>query len=929
MWRPVGTALAVIAVHAPAIAGDKVQYAAAPEWVNVAPMPDAAKLAANSFPLVLSDQQQRMADGQVWLYSDTAVRVSNNQLLTQFGTVALPWAPDQGDLIVHRVEIIRDGQSIDLLGKADRFTILRREGALEQLSMTGILTATMAVEGLRINDILRVSISVTRRDQALAGGMQAFLPLLPAEVKPVFARARLLWPKAETIQWRSLANDARTTLASVKGDQELLIALPLPKAPELPDDAPARFNPIPVVEATTFKDWSAVSSVMAPLYRHRGLIADGSPLAAEVDAIAAAHKGDRARAAAALQVVQDKVRYLFSGMDGGNYRPQTPAQTWQVRYGDCKAKTLLLLAMLDRLGIQGEAVLASSELGDAIPKRLPTPGAFNHVLVRAEVGGDALWLDGTMTGSRLADIANVPPFRHVLPIREQGAALLELTMRADARPLVEGNIAIDTSAGVDIPAPYVGTFVFRGPPSEILDTAKRQATDDQLRGLASAAVGDIINAGAIISQKIDRDDAAGATTLTVRGITSTPWRRNDELRRFVYEPNGAVSRIEFAPDRARPAWRDIPVKRAGLSSAVTKVTMRLPDGGRGFAIDGDAALPERLAGFAVSRSAKITDGGLIVAESAFIDTAEIAPTAVASERAAVTRMRDRQLRVLAPADTPIRAFVSDEKPGRYKALTEAFRDLVAAYPDEAESYSNRANFFSGIYDFRGALPDYDKAISIEPSSGLLRTRGGVHEELGNDAKALADYRQALEIAPDDIGALASATRLMARTGKVDEAVAMLDDRGSGLDLTQREAMRADIFAMAGRKEDAAAARERSFAAKPVNADSLNERCWMRATLNIEIAGALKDCTRGIELAQYPAAILDSRALVYFRMGRMEEALDDLRAALDAAPGQAASLYLRGVIRKRQGDPAAAADLAAARRISPTIDRTYQRYGVTP
>ena len=66
------------------------------------------------------------------------------------------------------------------------------------------------------------------------------------------------------------------------------------------------------------------------------------------------------------------------------------------------------------------------------------------------------------------------------------------------------------------------------------------------------------------------------------------------------------------------------------------------------------------------------------------------------------------------------------------------------------------------------------------------------------------------------------------------------------------------------------------------------------------------------------------------MNRLDDALADLNAALEVNPSRAASLYMRGGIRKQQGDATrAAADLAAARLISPQIDEDYARFGIKP
>ncbi len=80
--------------------------------------------------------------------------------------------------------------------------------------------------------------------------------------------------------------------------------------------------------------------------------------------------------------------------------PARADETWQRRFGDCKGKTVLLLALLKELGIQAEPALVSLGGGDGLDERLPSLGAFNHVIVRATIGGKVYWLDGTRTGDR-------------------------------------------------------------------------------------------------------------------------------------------------------------------------------------------------------------------------------------------------------------------------------------------------------------------------------------------------------------------------------------------------------------------------------------------------------------------------------------------------------------------------------------------------
>ena len=113
--------------------------------------------------------------------------------------------------------------------------------------------------------------------------------------------------------------------------------------------------------------------------------------------------------------MQDEISYLYEGMNGGNYLPQTPEATWEKRSGDCKAKSLLLHAMLHELGIASDVVLVRTQGGDIVSELLPAPGAFDHMIVHARIDGQDYWLDGTSAGTRLPNLADVPPFRWALP----------------------------------------------------------------------------------------------------------------------------------------------------------------------------------------------------------------------------------------------------------------------------------------------------------------------------------------------------------------------------------------------------------------------------------------------------------------------------------------------------------------------------------
>src|SRR5687768_10422149 len=114
-----------------ALAGEKPIFAEPPAWVKPAPPIDVARVAKDSNGLVILDNQQLLEDGRTWSYFQSAVHAASADLLGSIGTIQLPWQPDQGDLIVHRVTILRGAERIDALKGGEKLTVIRREQALE------------------------------------------------------------------------------------------------------------------------------------------------------------------------------------------------------------------------------------------------------------------------------------------------------------------------------------------------------------------------------------------------------------------------------------------------------------------------------------------------------------------------------------------------------------------------------------------------------------------------------------------------------------------------------------------------------------------------------------------------------------------------------------------------------------------------------
>lgn len=919
-WLAAGTALTA---SVPALAGEEVLYRPAPEWVARVAMP----ADRTGPPILVYDDQQRIEEGRLTAFTDRAIRIDNPQMLNAAGTLQASWMPDKGDLLIHDITILRGEEEIDVLAQGAIFDVLRRERMLEQRMIDGLFTATLPVPGLRVGDVLRLSYSITLSDQALGREVQALAPLPTAPFDAKLARARISWPADSDVAWQVAEGVDAEQIDAGAGFTAVEVTLPLPERPSMPGDAPLRYRMTPMLQAGTFGDWQAISRVMSPHYATQGTIAADGAIAGEVRRIESAHSQPLERAIAALRLVQDEVAYLANGLNGGNYLPQSPAETWDKRFGDCKAKTLLLLAMLREMGIEAEPVFVATATGDAVPTLLPMPMAFDHVIVRAVIDGTEYWLDGTTSGASMAVAEAVPPFHYGLPLRDEGADLLPMAQRPQKTFDIIAELTFDHRAGLDVPLLYDARWTVTGAAAgqvrAIVGQGNEEQVKDFLRGFATTRLG----SGQLVESSLTYDEDSNSATINASGLLDSPWtwERGQGRREFALPTSG----FAFRPDRTRAAWRDIPVAIPGPYSERAEVEVLLPEGGGAYSIDGNGQFEQELAGIRLNRTARMERGGrLVISDSIAWPGGELAAGQAAAERSRAARFSS-DLRLNAPADATRRFDAANNRDrARFKPIEDAYARLVAQDEDRAETFRSRANFRNLTYDREGALADYDRVLALEPSADVHIQRSYLLVELGRIEDALFEAQEAAGIYPSTLAALAQANA-MQYLGQQDEAIALLEEQGGTLDERRTMAMQlSELYADTGRKDEGLQQIDDMLALRPGDPEMLNARCWYQATWNFATDDMASVCTEAVERANWSAPALDSRAMGYYRMGRLDDALRDLEAALGASPDQTPSLFMRGIVRRELGQRGAEEDIADALARQPSLERYFARFGIT-
>lgn len=593
----------------------QVRRGPAPAWVVPSEPLSAPETTSGPLFMRRQDIQIHLSDQGQAQYQGYRAKILNTNAL-QLGNLSIAWNPPAAAPIVHEIKVFRDGQVVDVLEKSS-FEVLRRETGLEAASLDGTLTAILHVPDLRVGDELEVDLTSFASDPTL-GLHESGLLLLGPSPAPGRYRLGLSWDEGRK---PNLKMTADMTAAMLKGERAIDFRFDNPAVLSPPTDAPARYQWQRVVEYSDFADWAALSSQFAPLYAKAATLAPDSTIKREATRIAAAQTRPLDRASAALKLVQQDVRYIYVGLNGGNLTPASADVTWQRRYGDCKGKTALLLALLAELGINAEAVLVNSSGGDdGLDQRLPIPQLFDHVLVRAHIDGAAYWLDGTLPPVASPGARPVYPVNWVLPLTARGSGLEKLAWQPAPAPDEIDLFEIDARAGFDKPARIVSTRIVRGVEGLKEQVQFSSITPGQLLEVfRQREIGDTWQV--IDDVQWHYDQKAGASILTVIGSGIVNWQDDGGGEKSLALPGGGFNPPERRV-RASGQYQDAPFyTKPEYTCYVT--TVRLPSSTQPKQWSAKQSFDMRIFGRNYRRAWELRDGSIRMVRGSRIEQPEI------------------------------------------------------------------------------------------------------------------------------------------------------------------------------------------------------------------------------------------------------------------------------------------------------------------
>lgn len=792
--------LVFLQCHGFAVAAQEERPRIAPPADWVLPVrPDPVVPAATEAPVqvLLSDQQVRLTTDAVETYAFSRMKIQTRQGLDALGTLGFTWKPDSDVLTVHRLALVRDGQVQDLLAGGEAFEVLRREDQLEQAVLTGMLTAVIQPEGLRVGDVIEMSHTLRRRDPVVHDAPDSFYMWANGQLSN--ARLRVLWPESLPVRWKASSHMPAGEPVKANGWLDLTYQLDEVVPLLQPTGAPARFAALRTLDVTTYKDWQALSQRLAPLYVDAAKLGPQSPLRGEVDRIRREHASPADRAAAALRLVQDEIRYVLLAMNDGGLKPAPVDETWQRRFGDCKAKSVMLVALLRELGIESEVVAVSTSFGDGLDARLPGVGKFDHVLVRARIGGKVYWLDGTRTGDRALANLQPPPFYWALPLTVRGSGLVPIPREPLQEPAGLLSLQIDATNGIDLPAPFKAEMKVSGDAAlalrriEELPAASRE---ESLRSFWRR----LYRGVEIERTTVEAGDAEGTVTWTASGTIRMEWDPDYNT----YEPHDMS--VGYRADFSRPRGTDAEAPYLVSFPDYTRTieVIKLPPQRAAFTVTG-TDIKRTVAGVEHRRTARV-EGNVFTAERT---QRSVAPEFPASERAEAEKVLLEMSRN--------NLFL--KRPDGYLPTAAELRTEAERGFEEADHYYSLGTDMQRRGMEEEAKKAYDKALEMDPAHSRARiARARLLARMGDMPACIADLEAGLVASPGDKALREELLSALLSLRQWDKAGRLMDDMLATNNDPKLRARRAFMYHQQGDTDRAMRELETGIQAHPKTPD---------------------------------------------------------------------------------------------------------------
>jgi len=197
----------------------------------------------------------------------------------------------------------------------------------------------------------------------------------------------------------------------------------------------------------SWDSWNTFGKAMYDMWKDkRDLSADA------VEKVKAMVKGattDRQRAQILYNYLQQNFRYVGVQIGVGGYIPFSAATVHITHYGDCKALSNYMCALLTAVGIKSCPAMINAGDNEHELDTAFVSNDFNHVIVYAELNDGPLWLECTSDAIPFGQLGTFTENRYALVFDENGGRLVKTPDGNDANNAIDvwNTVNVNESAG--------------------------------------------------------------------------------------------------------------------------------------------------------------------------------------------------------------------------------------------------------------------------------------------------------------------------------------------------------------------------------------------------------------------------------------------------------------------------------------------------
>src|SRR5581483_5509216 len=358
--------------------------------------------------------ERMLPSAQTVLHVQQVFYIANEHGAREYSTRSIQYNLESQQLSIVRARVYKsDGRVLDAAENGERSVSDEKAGLYYDTR-----SRSVRFPSLQNGDVIALEYRISPKSAKNPYG-DYFASLVPFqnEVPQQLHRYVMIAPSSRDL---NIVQERMPTMKVSMANGKTIYSWEMRDIPPLEDEprGPTLTEVAPYVNISTFRNWNRLGRWYADLIKPQFAL-DGE-LKQALKKITRNTYTDLDKIHAIHEFVLRNTRYQAMEFGIYRYKPYPVSQVYERRFGDCKDKASLMIALMRAEGIDAElALIRTRKLGD-VSQGATSLSMFDHAVVY--IPKYDLWLDGT---------AQYAGF-HELPLDDQGAMALTVNLNGKA-----------------------------------------------------------------------------------------------------------------------------------------------------------------------------------------------------------------------------------------------------------------------------------------------------------------------------------------------------------------------------------------------------------------------------------------------------------------------------------------------------------------